>query len=99
MVVFVLDVIFFFVFSSRRRHTRCALVTEFRRVLFRSEETSVACRDQQLVGGLRVRREGQLVAFLELELAPLVRRDMAALGADPAEIGRASCRERVCQYV
>src|SRR3546814_6650889 len=23
--------------SSRRRHTRCALVTEFRRVLFRSE--------------------------------------------------------------
>src|SRR3546814_15692259 len=26
----------FFFFSSRRRHTRCALVTEFRRVLFRS---------------------------------------------------------------
>src|SRR3546814_9285436 len=25
-----------FFFSSRRRHTRCALVTEFRRVLFRS---------------------------------------------------------------
>src|SRR3546814_5393592 len=27
-----------FFFSSRRRHTRCALVTEFRRVLFRSLE-------------------------------------------------------------
>src|SRR3546814_15695240 len=27
--------ILFFFFSSRRRHTRCALVTEFRRVLFR----------------------------------------------------------------
>src|SRR3546814_85727 len=26
----------FFFFSSRRRHTRCALVLEFRRVLFRS---------------------------------------------------------------
>src|SRR3546814_13376293 len=26
----------FFLFSSRRRHTRCALVLEFRRVLFRS---------------------------------------------------------------
>src|SRR3546814_21010664 len=26
----------FFFFSSRRRHTRCALVMEFRRVLFRS---------------------------------------------------------------
>src|SRR3546814_1306917 len=31
----VLFVLFFF-FSSGRRHTRCALVTEFRRVLFRS---------------------------------------------------------------
>src|SRR3546814_5756701 len=28
-----------FFFSSRRRHTRCALVTEFRRVLFRSFRT------------------------------------------------------------
>src|SRR3546814_9744132 len=28
--------LWFFFFSSRRRHTRCALVTEFRRVLFRS---------------------------------------------------------------
>src|SRR3546814_10706706 len=27
---------FIFLFASRRRHTRCALVTEFRRVLFRS---------------------------------------------------------------
>src|SRR3546814_3602442 len=27
----------FFFFSSRRRHTRCALVMEFRRVLFRSK--------------------------------------------------------------
>src|SRR3546814_15786652 len=33
-------VVFFF-FSSRRRHTRCALVTGFRRVLFRS--LSVSC--------------------------------------------------------
>src|SRR3546814_6680888 len=31
-----LIVMFFCFFSSRRRHTRCALVTEFRRVLFRS---------------------------------------------------------------
>src|SRR3546814_6478140 len=28
----------YFFFSSRRRHTRCALVMEFRRVLFRSAE-------------------------------------------------------------
>src|SRR3546814_948568 len=30
-----------FFFSSRRRHTRCALVTEFRRVLFRSHAVDV----------------------------------------------------------
>src|SRR3546814_7731712 len=30
-----------FFFSSRRRHTRCALVLEFRRVLFRSKAKSV----------------------------------------------------------
>src|SRR3546814_2798684 len=29
-----------FLFSSRRRHTSCALVTEFRRVLFRSSPMS-----------------------------------------------------------
>src|SRR3546814_9551611 len=34
-IVFFCDLFLFF-FSSRRRHTRCALVTEFRRVLFRS---------------------------------------------------------------
>src|SRR3546814_2284521 len=30
------NVLFLFCFSSRRRHTSCALVTEFRRVRFRS---------------------------------------------------------------
>src|SRR3546814_4456577 len=39
------DVLFcgcFFFFSSRRRHTSCALVLEFRRVLFRSPGRSFA---------------------------------------------------------
>src|SRR3546814_13014740 len=31
-----------FFFSSRRRHTRCALVLEFRRVLFRSRVAIIA---------------------------------------------------------
>src|SRR3546814_13817751 len=31
----------FFFCSSRRRHTRCALVTEFRRVLFRSKQAQL----------------------------------------------------------
>src|SRR3546814_348360 len=33
-----------FFFSSRRLHTRCALVTEFRRVLFRSQEPATGKR-------------------------------------------------------
>src|SRR3546814_18505310 len=38
-----------FCFSSRRRHTRCALVMEFRRVLFRSPEQNIpfqTCRNR-----------------------------------------------------
>src|SRR3546814_7969691 len=35
VLVSFLSILFFF--SSRRRHTRCALVTGFRRVLFRSQ--------------------------------------------------------------
>src|SRR3546814_17232281 len=34
----------YFFFSSRRRHTRCALVTEFRRVLFRSPRSETTGR-------------------------------------------------------
>src|SRR3546814_9573429 len=49
------------------------------------EETPVARRDQQLVGRLRMRGEQQLVAVLELEFAPLVRRDMTALRARSEE--------------
>src|SRR3546814_6050289 len=35
-LVMLFYLVFCFFFSSRRRHTRCALVMEFRRVLFRS---------------------------------------------------------------
>src|SRR3546814_2815855 len=40
VVLFLLlrSLVFFFFFSSGRRDTRCALVTEFRRVLFRSSQ-------------------------------------------------------------
>src|SRR3546814_8353205 len=37
-----------FVFSSRRWNTRCALVTEFRRVLFRSMATVRAFNDGRI---------------------------------------------------
>src|SRR3546814_4757116 len=48
--------IIYFFFSSRRRHTRCALVTGFRRVLFRSSivvhKTAEAALDEGSLGAV-----------------------------------------------
>src|SRR3546814_13420201 len=96
---------FFFFFSSRRRHTRCALVTGVQTcalpicsVVDEDESESLAVA----LGPLEVVEERPGVVPLKVdsgadgvgrrvEVAPQVR--------DPFEIGRASCRERVCQYV
>src|SRR3546814_965342 len=80
----------FFFFSSRRRHTRCALVTGVQTCAL------PICRRQ----GRRVRRGAAGLRRAEP-------RDPVAAAADGRrrgrgggrEIGRASCRERVCQYV
>src|SRR3546814_7441548 len=85
----------FFFFSSRRRHTRCALVTGVRRVLFRSAQALAAGTAMTLLAGpARAACEDDIQALDEQVVA-------AETGAAPAdgEIGRASCRERVCQYV
>src|SRR3546814_4245062 len=42
----------FFFFSSRRRHTRCALVLEFRRVLFRSLMAAMQALQEAAVTGI-----------------------------------------------
>src|SRR3546814_2580201 len=76
-------VLLFFFFSSRRRHTRCALVTGVQRVLFRSGAAAGAL----LLGS------GMRPAFAQGEPK---RGGTLRVGK---EIGRASCRERVCQYV
>src|SRR3546814_6985943 len=77
----------FFVFSSRRRHTRCALVTGVQTCALPicCAEELTACPEVDAVvrGGFRcgahaADRRGR-------------RRRL--------QIGRASCRERVCQYV
>src|SRR3546814_3166462 len=80
-----------FFFSSRRRHTRCALVT------------GVQTCALPIFGALRHRRADENAAVRAAR-----DRDLA-LGADAGldeilgdgveKIGRASCRERVCQYV
>src|SRR3546814_2342552 len=100
----------FFFFSSRRRHTRCALVLEFRRVLFRSyiaivNYCVIAILQLELGENEEQGEEEIGIETLEKKYGETVdeTRDlMLAKNHDYGEawqIGRASCRERVCQYV
>src|SRR3546814_3971711 len=92
---------YFFFLSSRRRHTRCALVTgvqtcalpisllgEFGTRLSLSWANQLT--DSNNDG--RTRSDGATFTLIQ----PLLR----GAGVEvTTEIGRASCRERVCQYV
>src|SRR3546814_5530286 len=95
--------LFFFFFSSRRRHTRCALVTGVQtcalpistpyplrrslRYFARCGEASTSilwsCKAWRMFT-----RERQIL-----------RQKRCVRPLPFAQIGRASCRERVCQYV
>src|SRR3546814_4189955 len=100
---------FYFFFSSRRRHTRCALVTGvqtcalpissyFQRHGWQPGEAVVSAArvkgeqaEQGLAPGLDpLNNVGELRRLGWSSSAPL---------SDDLQIGRASCRERVCQYV
>src|SRR3546814_5504116 len=110
-----------FFLSSRRRHTRCALVTGVQTCALPISEVAdgvVGRRFSFPLGVLRLpalRRGGQQgfertvrrmlrtggwprgLTGLPLYLVGGSWRAMARL--DLAQLGRASCRERVCQYV
>src|SRR3546814_5760587 len=75
----------FFFFSSRRRHTRCALVTGVQTCAL---PISLYCRGT-----------GADAVGLGLPATDVCAWALRRSCAWPAEIGRASCRERVCQYV
>src|SRR3546814_2191031 len=76
-----------FFFSSRRRHTRCALVTGVQTCALPISRTIPAgWTDPKALG---VDRALEMVRLCVEEWGfPIVKK-----------IGRASCRERVCQYV
>src|SRR3546814_6791446 len=89
--------VFFFVFffSSRRRHTRCALVTGVQTcalpICRPCRGRSIAHRRliiASVFGGLPVRTTLRFDRSVTSRIATFI-----------PEIGRASCRERVCQYV
>src|SRR3546814_1175608 len=78
----------FFLFSSRRRHTRCALVT--------GVQTCALPISGEGCGGTHLHRGGGGRGLM-LEMRPDCERCGTDLPAAAGEIGRASCRERVCQ--
>src|SRR3546814_9500351 len=95
-----------FFFSSRRRHTRCALVTGVQTcalpIFNRRGGTLLIAKflDASSVGTFAIASQISNMAAAEL-IAPIkqVLFPGYARIAHDIEIGRASCRERVCQYV
>src|SRR3546814_4837320 len=93
LFVLVLDVYFFL--SSRRRHTSCALVTGVQTCALPIHTPTLAIECLVNVPPEQRFDAAETVQHLEQRLR-VVQPD----AVHPAtEIGRASCRERVCQYV
>src|SRR3546814_17575628 len=109
-----------FFFSSRRRHTRCALVTGVQTfalpIYDGGEQVVEVMRDTageladsphllrltQLVFGFAGSRDVRPVgANAKRHSVPEMHRELGGDESvlDTVQIGRASCRERVCQYV
>src|SRR3546814_10845119 len=95
----------FFVFSSRRRHTRCALVTGVQtcalpicdgsgRVSWLFPPIEKKTNMAELVGHLLVAQSGGPTSVINASVAGVIQE-----AGKHGKIGRASCRERGCQYV
>src|SRR3546814_6104522 len=88
----------FFFFSSRRRHTRCALVTGVQTCALPIYALLVHYSTDYVFDGSAARPYRE-----DGPTAPLGVYGTSKLAGEDAirdsEIGRASCRERVCPYV
>src|SRR3546814_8865086 len=101
-----------FFFSSRRRHTRCALVTGVQTCALPIWlQIDVPVEQRETIVELKALIPNKAIEFDTLGLCRARVnnqrgiRGVVGIVAIPvsvrrkAEIGRASCRERVCQYV
>src|SRR3546814_4980701 len=94
-----------FFFSSRRRHTRCALVTGVQTCAL-TISVEVLDREQIVAAEPAAGAQWpQALLFPDIaqvrnhRLAKALVASVRELGVELQEIGRESCRERVCQYV
>src|SRR3546814_4740690 len=97
------DMMFFF--SSRRRHTICALVTGVQTcalpIYFRMSKSCLVVDDSKVIRKV-ARHILESMAFAVEEAADGQEALTFCRANRPdviLQIGRASCRERVCQYV
>src|SRR3546814_8512224 len=91
--------IYFFFFSSRRRHTRCVLVTGVQTCALPILLEAVHVAEQ---AGLNFFGFGEHHTRSQPLSSPTALINAAAASTNRirlGKIGRASCRERVCQYV
>src|SRR3546814_1643540 len=95
---------FCFFLSSRRRHTRCALVTGVQTCALPICYIEAGKQEgaKLTTGGTRVGKKGYFIQPTVLadckDNMKIVREEIFG-PVCLLEIGRASCRERVCQYV
>src|SRR3546814_2682344 len=104
MLYFVYFYLFFF--SSRRRHTRCALVTGVQTCALPISGQRIPAQhrpaDAPATGTMHLRQPAERQArMLAGQWRQWLENGIVVGDAvvDFVEIGRASCRERVCQYV
>src|SRR3546814_4560931 len=94
MFFYAIDLVLYFFFSSRGRQTRCALVTGVQTCALPICPAAI----DELVKAQMV--PGPSLVNEDPPLHTLRRRHIRDALVNPRrKIGRASCRERVCQYV
>src|SRR3546814_1530031 len=97
----------FFFFSSRRRHTRCALVTGVQTCALPIYSLQISPEILGLIAGIdEFKGAWRALGTLAPDRLSALRRvaTIESIGSSTRiegsrQIGRASCRERVCQYV
>src|SRR3546814_1013666 len=105
MVCLSVCLLVYFFFSSRRRHTRCALVTGVQTCALPILSAAPDWSDAKAA----LNSSGTNLTLVASPRIPAEARQKSASNPfqlpwlssvlRPVEIGRASCRERVCQYV